>query len=260
MQRLVRYASLRLDELEAINVYRTLGIIESHVATAADRLRDLWKDLNHLADEFQAQDAGDYVFETFGSGRSADFDNRRGENILAPYRALMIEQLDNEIHNSFFHGEHRLRNVFSQTSHARDDFINELRRRARSIIRRNLKAINLGQLYEQLKSNEVSAIESPLRDSVQHATPELLEAGGAKRLFLVTPKNVASTALANELSRVTGDNISVIFDSEADVVVCCEAEQLPLDRILTRFIRRRPDCVELASRLHTRVDIDWPTH
>ena len=259
IQGLVDYAVLRLQELEASSVHKTLSIIETEITNAADRLRDLWKDLNHLADLFQTKEDDHALIDQIGSPMRRDVTTEDEERIFVSMRTAMIEQLDDEIQKNFFRSELKLRDLFSRSTDASDDLVNRLQSLARKIIRRNMKAANLAQLYEQLKSQKVNEVESPLRHAVRDATPEILEVGGAKRTLLVTPKNIASDTLRDELCRVTGDEVSYSADSEANAIVCCEAEQLKLESVLARFLRRRSDCLELANRLYTRVDIDWPT-
>jgi ubiquinone biosynthesis protein UbiJ len=43
------------------------------------------------------------------------------------------------------------------------------------------------------------------------------------------------------------------------MIAAYELEQVPLEIVMNRLIRSKPDCETLASRLHTRTDVDF-TH
>jgi len=84
----------------------------------------------------------------------------------------------------------------------------------------------------------------------------LRTAGGAKRLLVTLPE-VLTSKLQDEIQKISGDQVTPVCDSEAGVLVCYEVESLSFDGVAATFIRRRPECQDIARRLHTRVDVAW---
>jgi hypothetical protein len=50
---------------------------------------------------------------------------------------------------------------------------------------------------------------------------------------------------------------TVIANAENEVLFCYEGEQLVLRRVANALLGQRRQNVELASRLHTRIDVQW---
>ena len=92
---------------------------------------------------------------------------------------------------------------------------------------------------------------------LEAAMPPLLQAGGSQRLLLVCPEGSDDTALQEAFRRHLEEKPSVVHDSDGDLVLCYEAERLPLATVAARLIQNRPDYAQAASRLHTRIDVKW---
>jgi hypothetical protein len=105
--------------------------------------------------------------------------------------------------------------------------------------------------------------EAELADQLQQwsaiATPALLSVGGAKRLFLAAPAGDAANRFASAMEQAVGEVATVLPNPTGDLVMFYEAERLPLDRVADFLARGYGDCTEVAERLHTRVDVEWPT-
>ena len=50
---------------------------------------------------------------------------------------------------------------------------------------------------------------------------------------------------------------TVVADENSDMLLCCELERLPLDRVAAAVLDGRFHNLEVASRLHTRIDVQW---
>jgi hypothetical protein len=91
------------------------------------------------------------------------------------------------------------------------------------------------------------------------AMPSVLTVGGAKRLFLAAPAGEAANRFANAIQQSVGEAAAVVPNPTGDLVMFYEAERLPLDRLAELLSRGYGDCGEVAERLYTRVDVEWPT-
>jgi hypothetical protein len=84
-----------------------------------------------------------------------------------------------------------------------------------------------------------------------------LQTGGAQRLLIVVPAG-PSAANANLL---IGPEIepkpTVLFESDCSIAACFEGEQVGLKNLAAMLAHDDPHCVEMAHRLHTRVDVKW---
>ena len=89
------------------------------------------------------------------------------------------------------------------------------------------------------------------------AQPNLLDCGGAKRVLLVVPQGVDAEAPQMIIEKGLKESVSVAYNNVSDIVLCCEVEQMSLPRIAVTLIDGRPDYAEVASRLHTRSDVNW---
>ena len=133
-----------------------------------------------------------------------------------------------------------------------------MRAAARKTILRFVKETTLSRLREALAEPGAPALRLPLRTCLEAATPNLLTAGGgAKRLLLVAPSHLDASCLREVSQQASGDDATVVCGFGHEVLVCYEVERVSLEGVAARFISSRPDCQKLASRLHTRIDIDW---
>ncbi len=64
-------------------------------------------------------------------------------------------------------------------------------------------------------------------------------------------------SLRAALALEAGQTPSVAIDSRADFVVGWEIEGMPLSRVAAGLIDNQHEAAQLASLLHTRLDIEW---
>ena len=80
---------------------------------------------------------------------------------------------------------------------------------------------------------------------------------GAKRLMLLSPEDFASAGLQEKIQQIEGETITTMNTSRRHVFLCCEGEQIGFDSVAARLMMSQPDCKELSSRLHARMDVPW---
>jgi hypothetical protein len=96
-----------------------------------------------------------------------------------------------------------------------------------------------------------------LQRLLEKALPRLATCGGARRLMVIAPPDLSTTELRAQLSKLTNDQLTIVQDSIGELVVCYEVEQIPIDNVLAKLIGTREDILEVARRLHTRIDVSW---
>jgi len=75
--------------------------------------------------------------------------------------------------------------------------------------------------------------------------------------MVIAPPDLSTTELSVQLSKLTNDQLTIVQDSIAELVICYELEQIPVDNVLAKLIGTREDILEVARRLHTRIDVPW---
>lgn len=55
-----------------------------------------------------------------------------------------------------------------------------------------------------------------------------------------------------------GGPMNSIAGVDDALVVCCEAQGVPLQNIAAHLVGSRSDLLKVAGRLHTRIDVEWP--
>jgi hypothetical protein len=99
--------------------------------------------------------------------------------------------------------------------------------------------------------------KGPFQSWIEAATPKLLPCARAKRKFMVAKKSNATNQLHSLVEQETASNCSMAYDSDNDIVVCNEIEGISYENVAAHLIGNRRRYAELASHLHTRVDVDW---
>ena len=131
-----------------------------------------------------------------------------------------------------------------------------LRRTARGTILQTLKKVNLRIIAASWEESPRGPVFS-LTAGLKAATPQLCCCGGARRLLLVAPETVSPAPLVERLRHDAQSTPTVVANAEEDVLLCYEVEQLPLRHVAAAVLDRRFQNVEVATRLHTRIDVPW---
>ena len=76
-------------------------------------------------------------------------------------------------------------------------------------------------------------------------------------MMLGIPLSAQGNKKVEVLRKVLGENVTLAFNSDNDVTLCCEVSDVPLVRAAAAVIENRPDYADYAERLHLRTDIEW---
>ncbi len=132
----------------------------------------------------------------------------------------------------------------------------QLQSRSRATVLASLRDIDAARLLIE-RHPDVARQSQGLAAAVEEAIPRLSRLGGAKRLLAVAPDSTHGKKLAERALGDLPDLALVLFDVDADLVLCHEAEELSLAKVAAALIDNRPDYAAAARRLLTRVDIRW---
>lgn len=99
--------------------------------------------------------------------------------------------------------------------------------------------------------------QSSIAACLAAATPRLLACGGAKRMLLAIPGESTNPQTRQRLAEQFGGAPTIIAHPAGETIICCEAEQLDVDRVAAMLVGQRRDCARMALRLHTRIDVAW---
>ena len=248
-----------VEQVISEGVLDTVRLLQSSVTACADELNDLGKNLTGISAEF-----GDRVDTDGGSGESSPDEGDRSQldlpvaEVFRDHLQEMVEDLNRQIKVGFFHPERQRLDTLSQGTKQRAHFIARIQAEAREIVLRYVKNIVLARLRESSKESADSNLLAELHQCLEAAAPNLLATGGgSKRLLLVAPRDADTSCLQEVVERTSGDEATIVRDPHGALQLCYEAEDVGLEGLYARFIRSRPDSQDLASRLHTRVDISW---
>jgi hypothetical protein len=96
-----------------------------------------------------------------------------------------------------------------------------------------------------------------LRTSLRQAHSLAETPGTGRRLFVVLPPSLPRESARAQVAQVIEDEPTLLSASPEDACVGYEIEGLNTELVQRRLLIRSPGCAELASRLHSRVDVVW---
>jgi hypothetical protein len=254
-RQLVQYCRSSVDAAVLHGVCKLSQSLQGSVARVAKQVRDVGRELDRLKDAFetlatQTQDGNVSPETPLGDLHVAV------DEILQRRMPELAAQLDHKFQADFLDNQGGLRAVLTTRIYKRATLPATLRYAARSVVLAAIKEINIANLLLESQP-EADDNTTDVRACLAAAVPRLLEGGGSKRLLLVLPEGSREVRLPELVERTTGVKPSVAFDSDPDVTICYEAERMSLPTVAALLVEHRPDCAEIASRLLTRVDVQW---
>jgi hypothetical protein len=248
-RRLSQYFHLGIEELALNGVRRLAGLILAQVTTLSDKLRNLAADLDRLAEEFHAQPQP-HGGEQNPAAKEVETLPPMVAEMVNSRKAEMVSRMECDLEDLL------RRFVTREENDIRRVLARVLRLAARSTILRTIETVVLRGMQACGGEGGPGAIFSPVA-GVKSAKPRLSQCGGARRLLLAAPNEFPLERLLREVGGEVGETPTVVADAENRVLFCYEAEQLSLRRVAAALLDRRFQNVEIAARLHTRIDVNW---
>ena len=252
LDNLLHYARLKMSVLTAKGTGKVLSAVEPHVTAAMDELRDFWKDLNKLSETFSvaSADAEEPSTSSPASGMPL-------ADVFDAHLPAMIELLDRKVKTDLATRRQGLRQVVNKNAQLHSGLIAGMRSAARQVILGRNRDVCLENLRAALKASDDDHVSQLILQWLGAAVPDLRLTGGAKRLLVAAPNAADGARIAMEVRRVLEEEVTLSTDPRGELIACCEVESLSAEGIAAQFVKQRPDCREMAARLHTRVNVDW---
>lgn len=254
MVRLGEYFEVRLREVGLAGVHLLVRQLLARVTSAQDQLKSLRKDLNELTTAFDATPAA--VDAGALSGPMAAV--RVAANDYIRHRLVKLtEEFDRDIRERYLNAVGGVRASLEKRD-MRPRLPGILLAEARCAILKALSEFDVARVLVEAYPEEAELAEQ-LQQWSALATPGIISVGGSKRLFLAAPLGEAANRFAAAMQQAVGETATLVPNPSGNLVMFYEAERLPLDRVARLLSRGYGDCGEVAERLYTRVDVEWPT-
>ncbi len=249
---LQEYARCLLNDLVCDATCRILRVVDPCITAAADQLRELWKDLTQFGEQFRTIN---------DSAKPRQTRTTRGHErlvkLMRDRKLDLIQELDRAVESQFFDGKESLSAVLTKGSQLRESLAVRMRGLARQVVYRACRDDSFEFLQEALMGSDQAQVGELIRRCLEQATPELVVLGGSKRLLVSAPGQLDQNKMVRFLGDAIQEAASIAYQPNGDLYFCYELEDLPWVGLQSKLVRQRHDCQELASRLHTRINLEW---
>jgi len=89
------------------------------------------------------------------------------------------------------------------------------------------------------------------------AWPLLSGSGGQHRVLGLIPEWIDHAGWKTKLEESFGDCVAVRPVTDEAISVVCEISDVPVDNVMDELTGHNPHIADIASRIHTRIDVDW---
>lgn len=264
----VQAAVLRLCRLRMLETNASLSMqivvgVQGSLLSVSDSLFDFGRELTHLTEQLQGEVAEASESEL----------NHQAEE-LAQLRQAVIEQLmsnldalaeevDQSLMASVVAPSGGLRAVLMSGADKREQLLGQMQQQLRKVLLARLDQIDLTRLLLSDRGAEGAATKnSVLAQCLASMLPLETRFGGERRLVCLVPaKGASGLTPASVGQRLGKDHFkqdpTLLSQTDSDLVLCIEQGSLSLAHLAANVVEHRTDLAELASRLHSRSDIDW---
>jgi hypothetical protein len=174
---------------------------------------------------------------------------------LASRMAPLAETIDQQLQDEFISQNGGLFQAVMSNSRIRTQMLAGLGRLARRGAEQLAARADVMEAALNLMEQDASASVNSAQQGTC-ALPQLLEHGGTYRTLIVAPDASAGRRMAASNTAAEGEP-SVLTGAGNDVIQCCEAWDIPLERVAMELIERRRDYADFAGRVLTRNDVAW---
>jgi hypothetical protein len=256
-ERWVEYFRLRVGQVVLRSVGALVRALRFRLAAVGDELADLRRKLYILADQFKAVPFWKETESGEISLAEASTDPQQAvAEVLGRRLPELAAELDRRFRTTLLARHGGLRKLLADEISVHGPVPAQLRCAARAAVCEALEQIDLATVFFPGLEHAQQATPA-LRAWLGAAVPRLSDCGGGRRLLLVCPEGSGRGELGPIVRRASGQTPSVVFDTDANLVLCWETEGIPLVWAATALLGDRPECARIADRLHTRIDVRW---
>jgi hypothetical protein len=254
-QLLMQYADARVHAVVLRGICKLAQALQGAVARTVKQLRDMRRELDRIGEAFDMLASRSTPHDRKSKPREVGQRESIAESLQRRMPEL-VARLDANLQQEFIGPCGGFAAVLTGNVDHRARLPAALRSAARSVVRPALREIDVAQLVLP-SANGSDPMSTQLKAWLEAATPRLLQCGGRRRFMVVLPAGSPATQLAEQVAAQVGATPSLVVDPDVDAAIFCEAENLLLTDVATSLVEGRPDLVEVAARLHTRVDANW---
>ncbi|MCH8840985.1 MAG: hypothetical protein IH831_10015 [Planctomycetes bacterium] len=171
-------------------------------------------------------------------------------------RQELVAALDREIKEQVAAGSGKLRFFLTQFKSIRNQLIESLRTVSRHLILKEIQELNKARLIGTREDPD-AAERRELHRCVDAAMPPGSDESAVARLLLILPENMTEQCIPASLLKESNPPTTIVRGTGDDLIVCREVEGLHVQRVAASLVQYRRDYIEIAKRLHTRIDVDW---
>jgi serine/threonine protein kinase len=238
----LEYFRLRLDQMSLRVAGYAIRLLLSDTKTNGDELIALRREIEQMAQTVAA-----------GSDNDQALDTSQQEQWLAPRLDGLAAQVDQQLAAERL-GDQGLWATIMGGGRRRAQLCAKLQEHSRQV---TTHALCEFQAIDELTTDRDVDSAAQMRSHLCSATPALLEHGGTRRVLAVLPRHQANREAAAALSKAIGLNVNAMAGSDASLILCVEAAELPINEVAVELVQRRRDRVEFAGRVQCRSDIPW---
>lgn len=121
------------------------------------------------------------------------------------------------------------------------------------------RTINLDAAISGSSENKRITPVDELRRMIASALDSQSHPGGVARLLVATPAAGTCSHLLEEVRAIAGAHPGWSATTSGNLVMAAEIEDVPLAGVAQQMLSTRSDCLELARRLTSRCDVEWPS-
>jgi hypothetical protein len=247
-QIVLRYAMTELQGVTFDSVLQIVRALKAEILVCEDHLHELSRRILHLGNEFRDPQAS-----------TSEVDNELIRS-LKEHHLELTKQLDRELTSALVRKQMSLSGLLTANPEVWTNLVTTMRTVAQRLASNVINRMQVSRMMEA-QGNRTGDHLATAADTVRAAESRLLECGGSCRYLLVAPRSASTwpDGWRRPFDEAASVSTSVVAGIDDTLVVCCESQRIPLQNVVTHLVGKRTDLVKVASRLHTRIDVDWPS-
>jgi len=242
------YALTELEKVALDAVLRLVRAMKAEVLVCEDRLREFARRILHLGNEFNGSHA---------STMEGDAELIRS---LKEHHLDLTKQLDRELTPALVRKHMSLSDLLTAKSDVWTNLVSTMRTMAQRLAGNVINRMQVARMF-QAQAHRSGERSATVADTVRAAEPQLFGCGGDCRYLVIAPQSANDwpDSWRRPFDEAAGVSPSVIAGIDDALVVCCESHRVPLQNVVAHLVGKRSDLVKVAGRLHTRIDVEWPS-
>jgi hypothetical protein len=227
-----------LDSTALRSLAALLRILQDRIAAVSERVDKLYVELECLVADFP---------------EPADADVASFLDVAHPD---ILPQVDQELRREYIGGPGETPLLIDRRGATREDLRERMRQAGRVNVLEALRRDDFRELLPAVQ-NETWLEPQVVKSCIESAAPRLSECGGSRRLWFVGASDHVGALVRKTLEDESIQPPATAVDACSDFVIGWEVEGMSLPRVAANLIDNQHDAAQLASLLHTRLDVDW---